>query len=203
MRTAGPRPRCDLVRRYSKRADHNSANSGTNCAADVDAHTVDGNRRSQGLLGNQLRHDRLPCRRRQSHPYCNQEREQQQCAGSDQAERTSVANIADNTVVALSPTMRNRRLSTMSASAPAGIANRNMGRLVATWTSDTDNGSAFRPVINQPQAPLYIQVPTFATTVATQMTAKTRYRNGLHSETTCSVVRCWADFFAPFGMLTL
>jgi hypothetical protein len=48
------------------------------------------------------------------------------------------------------------------------------GRPPATWTNDTDNGSAFKLVINQPAAALYILLPMFATRVAVQMTAKTR-----------------------------
>jgi hypothetical protein len=39
-----------------------------------------------------------------------------------------------------------------------------------------------RFVISQPEAALYIQVPMFETTVAAQMTAKARYRNGDHGE---------------------
>jgi len=57
------------------------------------------------------------------------------------------------------------------ASAPAGNANRNMGRLVATWTSDTVNGSSVNVVMSHAAAALYIQPPTLATTVAVQITA--------------------------------
>ena len=60
----------------------------------------------------------------------------------------------------------------MSASAPAGKANKNMGNVVATWTIDTMNGSGLRLVISQPDAALYIQLPTLETTVAVQSTAK-------------------------------
>ena len=60
---------------------------------------------------------------------------------------TSAANIADATAVAISTTIRKRRLSTMSASAPAGSANRNIPKLVATCTSDTINGCVVRFVI--------------------------------------------------------
>lgn len=65
----------------------------------------------------------------------------------------------------------------MSASTPAGSAKRNMGRLDATWISDTVIGLASRPVISQPDAALYIQVPMFETTVAVHMIAKVRWRN--------------------------
>ena len=66
--------------------------------------------------------------------------------------------------------MRNLRLSMMSASAPAGRANRNIGKVVATCTIDTMNGSGLRLVISQPAAALYIQLPMFATTVAVHST---------------------------------
>jgi hypothetical protein len=62
----------------------------------------------------------------------------------------------------------------MSTSAPAGRANRNMGRAFATWTIETTNGSGFRLSMSQPEATLYIHVPIFETTVAVQMTAKIR-----------------------------
>ena len=59
----------------------------------------------------------------------------------------------------------------MSVIAPAGRANRNIGRLVATCTSDTSSGSVVRFVMSHAAAALYIQPPTLATTVAVQMTA--------------------------------
>ena len=62
-------------------------------------------------------------------------------SGVTSSSQTSAANSAETTTIALSATISSRRLSTMSASAPAGSANRNIGRLVATWTSDTISGS--------------------------------------------------------------
>src|SRR5437879_6306007 len=78
--------------------------------------------------------------------------------------------------------MRNLRISRMSASAPAGMATRKIGSVVATCTSETMNGSGLRLVISQPDAALYIQPPTFEITVAAQTTAKTGCRNGLQAE---------------------
>jgi len=75
-------------------------------------------------------------------------------------------------VIAVSERIRNRRRSTMSASAPAGMANRNIGNDVATCTIATMNGSGLRLVISHPDAALYIQLPIFETTVAVQSTAK-------------------------------
>jgi hypothetical protein len=56
----------------------------------------------------------------------------------------------------------------MSAKAPAGMANRKTGRLVATCTNATITGSELRLVMSQAAAALYIHAPTFATTVAIQ-----------------------------------
>jgi hypothetical protein len=78
----------------------------------------------------------------------------------------------------ISTTIRNLRLSKMSASAPAGIANRQIGRLLAACTSATINGSASSKVISQPEAALYIQPPTLETSVAVQMTLNAECRNG-------------------------
>ena len=70
----------------------------------------------------------------------------------------------------------------MSTSAPAGMANRNIGRLFATCTIETMNGSGSRLVISQPEATLYIQPPMFETTVAVQITANALWRNGAQAE---------------------
>src|SRR5690242_18152299 len=96
--------------------------------------------------------------------------------------QTMAAKIADTTVAATSPIMRNLRRSTMSESAPAGIANRNIGSVVATCTSDTISGSGLSVVISQPEAALYIQPPILATTVAVHSIAKMPCRNGLNAE---------------------
>ena len=68
-------------------------------------------------------------------------------------------------------------MSKMSASAPAGNANRNTGSVVAVCTNATTKGSGLRLVISQPDAALYIQPPTLETRVAVQITAKTGWRN--------------------------
>src|ERR1700722_1128526 len=95
---------------------------------------------------------------------------------------TSDANTADSSVVAVSTQIRNRRLSKMSARAPAASANMNIGRLLATWTSDTSSASPLRLTISQPLAALYIQLPIFDTTVAIQMTANARCWNAARSD---------------------
>ena len=60
----------------------------------------------------------------------------------------------------------------MSAKAPAGSANRNIGSVDAACTMVTRRGLGLRPVISQPEAALYIQLPVLATTVALQRTVK-------------------------------
>jgi hypothetical protein len=54
--------------------------------------------------------------------------------------------------------------------------------LVATWTSETTWGSGVSVVISQPAAALYIQVPTFATTVAVHRIENVACWNGLHGD---------------------
>jgi hypothetical protein len=50
--------------------------------------------------------------------------------------------------------------------------------------------------MSQPHATLYIQPPTFDTTVATQMTVNVRWRNGAHAEVACpgdEAERVWLE----------
>ena len=99
--------------------------------------------------------------------------------------QTIAAKAAAVAVVRNSATIRNLRLSTMSAKAPAGSANRNIGNVVATCTIDTMNGSGLRLVISHPEAALYIQLPMLAMTVAVHKTENVVWRNGLHGEEAC------------------
>lgn len=57
-----------------------------------------------------------------------------------------------------------------------------MGRLLATWTRETVSGSRVRLVISHPDAALYIQVPTLATTVAIQTTVNALCRNAIQDD---------------------
>src|SRR5579862_3340926 len=70
----------------------------------------------------------------------------------------------------------------MSARAPAASANKNIGNVEATCTSDTIRGSGFKLTINQPEAALYIQVPRLEINVAVQITANVRCRNAPQGE---------------------
>src|SRR5882724_2147944 len=103
-------------------------------------------------------------------------------SGVAQPSQTRAAKTAAITVVATSTTIRNFRLSKISATAPAGSANRNIGSVVAACTSDTINGSGSRVVISQPDAALYIQVPILAMTVAVHNTVKVPRRNGAQGD---------------------
>jgi hypothetical protein len=57
------------------------------------------------------------------------------------------------------------------------------------------NGSDVRVVMSQAAADPYIHVPMFATSVAVQMTAYVRWRNGAHGEPEC------ADVFASLALI--
>jgi hypothetical protein len=85
-------------------------------------------------------------------------------------------------VMIISTTTKNRRRSTISASAPAGKANRNIGKLVATCTMETMTGSGLRLAINQPEPALYIHDPMLDARVAIQTTVNVLWRNALQGE---------------------
>jgi hypothetical protein len=103
--------------------------------------------------------------------------------GVAQPSPTITAKIAETTVVSISTIIRNLRLSKISASAPAGIANRQIGKVSAVCTSATMKGSGLRLVMSQPEAALYIQPPTLETSVAVQITANAEWRNGAAKDT--------------------
>ena len=94
----------------------------------------------------------------------------------------STAKTAAIAVLAASPMIRKRRRSMISASAPAGMASRKIGRLAATCTSETISGSGLRLVISQLDAAVYIHVPVLAARLAVQITVKAAWRNGLQAE---------------------
>jgi len=72
---------------------------------------------------------------------------------------TSNAKAAIKTAMPSEMKIRRRRASMMSASAPAGSVKRNIGKLPATCTRETMNGSALRLVISQPEAVSFIAMP--------------------------------------------
>ena len=84
---------------------------------------------------------------------------------------TSPAEIAtakaiEITVTAASATIRSRRGSTTSVSAPAGKVRRKNGRVVTTWTAETSLGLGLRLVISQAEPVSYIANPTLENEVA-------------------------------------
>ena len=107
-------------------------------------------------------------------------------AGVTRPDHTSRPKPATHNVTAIWMTSSRRRRSTMSARAPAGSANTNIGNVVATWTSATISGLEARPVINQDAAEFCIQVPILATTVAVHRTAKAQCRSGPSGEPSCA-----------------
>src|SRR3984957_18681792 len=74
-------------------------------------------------------------------------------------------------VTKVSSMIRNLRGATMSAITPAGTVHRNIGRVLATCTSETALGSGFRLVISQAEAVSEIASPVNEQVVATHITA--------------------------------
>src|ERR1700716_1806207 len=70
----------------SQPSRNHAAKGRTDCPAYIDADAVGRHRRMQVLLGNELRHDRLPSRRRQRAASTGEKREQQQVAWRYQVE---------------------------------------------------------------------------------------------------------------------
>src|SRR5262245_27685495 len=112
-------------------------------------------------------------------------------AGVAASSDTMSANAPEISAIASSVLTRNFRRSMISATAPAGIARRNIGNEAATCTSDTMNGSGLRSVISQPAAVLYIHPPMFDTTVAIHNAVKLPYRNGPRRERADGVEAAW------------
>src|SRR3569832_2942842 len=78
----------------------------------------------------------------------------------------------------------------MSASAPAGIASRNTGAVVAACTSATMSGVGASEVMSQPAPTSCIHEPMFETIEALHNMRNTRWRSGAHAppvETCCSL----------------
>src|SRR5579862_3786704 len=70
----------------------------------------------------------------------------------------------------------------MSASAPAGSAIKNIGRLDAVWISDTISGDFDNEVISHAAPTFCIQVPRLEASAAIQSARNTRWRSGAHDE---------------------
>ena len=77
-------------------------------------------------------------------------------------------------------TIKSLRRSKRSASAPAKMAKRNTGKVVAACTIATTNGDGDSSVISHPAPTSCIHVPMFETTVAIHKKANARWRNGDH-----------------------
>src|SRR5436305_115839 len=75
-----------------------------------------------------------------------------------------------------------RRRSSTSATAPEGSESRNMGRLVAAWTSATRVGDGLSVVIIHDAPTFWNQVPMFEATLAIHSQRKIVCRSGLQVE---------------------
>ena len=75
-----------------------------------------------------------------------------------------------------------RRRSSTSATAPEGSESRNIGRLVAAWTSATRVGDGLSVVIIHDAPTFWNQVPMFEATLAIQSQRKIVCRSGLQVE---------------------
>src|ERR1700691_6182650 len=84
----------------------------------------------------------------------------------------AAANTTEIATASVYVTIRSRRGSTTSVSAPAGKVRRKSGRVVATWTAETSLGLGLRLVIIQAEPVSNIANPTLDSEVATRMTMK-------------------------------
>src|SRR5271156_2908179 len=109
--------------------------------------------------------------------------------------KTSAPKTASSAAMTSETMMRNRRGSTTSARTPAGNVNRNIERLLATCTAETDCGSALSFVISQPEAVSYMAIPINAPVLASQITAKGRLRKTAHGARDGGVGLCTAFAF--------
>src|SRR5450631_421447 len=78
--------------------------------------------------------------------------------------------------------IRSRLRSTMSASAPAGMASSISGKLSAASTSATSDGDDESSVISQPAPTSCIQLPMLDTSVAIHRLRNTAFCSGHHGE---------------------
>src|SRR6202023_988136 len=102
--------------------------------------------------------------------------------GVIQPASVSTPRAAAATVIQPWLTSSKRRRSITSASAPAGSASKNDGRLVAACTSATSVVDVVNDVIIQEAPTFCSQVPTLDATVAIHSQRKRRCRSGLHAE---------------------
>ena len=122
-------------------------------------------------------------------------------AGVSQCSETTAAKATPTATTPTCATIRRRRGSTTSASAPAGIVRRKSGAMVATCTADTISGFGLRLVISQLEAVSNIATPTAEIELAIRMTVKARWANtpqgeggeaeGSGVETACEVTAPW------------
>src|SRR5580704_15884699 len=93
-------------------------------------------------------------------------------AGPAKPAEAAAANATEIATASVCVTIRSRRGSTTSVSAPAGKVRRKSGKVVATWTAETSLGLGLRLVIIQAEPVSNIANPTLDSEVAMRMTMK-------------------------------
>src|SRR5580692_5242141 len=93
-------------------------------------------------------------------------------AGPANPADTAAANTTEIANATVCVTIRSRRGSTTSVSAPAGRVRRKSGSVVATWAAETSLGLGLRLVIIQAEPVSNIASPTLDSDVAMRMTMK-------------------------------
>ena len=106
--------------------------------------------------------------------------------GVSQWAETRTAKATPTATTPTCATIRSRRGSATSASAPAGTVKRNIGAMVATWTADTINGFGLRLVISQLVAVSNIAMPTLEIALAIRITVNAVLLNTPQREATLS-----------------
>ena len=144
----------------------------TDRARDVVASGVDCDGAVEDSRSHEKRVDEQPCRRRKRAGRAHQERCREQCGRTRQPSRHGGREGDRNRHREVCVTIRSRRGSTTSVSAPAGRVRRKSGRVVATWTAETSLGLGLRLVIIQAEPVSNIAKPTLDSEVATKMTIK-------------------------------
>src|ERR1700680_1389403 len=117
--------------------------------------------------------------------------------GVIQPASVSAPRAAAATVIHPWVTSSNRRRSITSASAPAGSASKNDGRLVAACTSATSVVDVVNDVIIQEAPTFCSQVPTLDATVAIHSQRKRRCRSGLQAESAAAGPPALAPALTP------
>ncbi len=124
--------------------------------------------------------------------------------GVAQWAETRTAKATPTATTPACATMRSRRGSTTSASAPAGTVKRNIGAMVATCTADTISGSQFMLVISQLVAVSNIAMPMLEIELATRIAVNATLPNTPQREDGIGIEGVWSlKIFGPVWQQSL